>query len=354
MYFSGHLKFDPSQATRIEKKKPLNVFGRMFFNLTAGAFSTQEEHETFCAVSILQQLYQVFISLKVDNIIRLSRNNFDFYLDENSVPDDFRSVVKEFRTGIDSIEAELFDQLSMMLEYEDATFYYLIDININRVHPVGTYPIDIVVNAVLKDFATSTKGDAISLKAKMTNTFASQESYDSYVSNKEQAFNIFLKDLTQKMRQHVGIDDVISETRQKIIRPFKKLEFNNEIPLKHPRSSAPVYSPYYDYTNSFFYAWLWAELLHQNHIEIHNFDLVNSHGSTIIEVGQNGFNAGVNDLMNISVPFPEIDNDSLVTDFPTASIHFIEHHENQQPSTTNFSYANLWGEAINEINRTDA
>ncbi|MGB0430643.1 MAG: hypothetical protein ACPGLV_09230, partial [Bacteroidia bacterium] len=69
MYLEGKITIDPAQLTKIEKIKPQKAFKKMLFFLTSGAISDKEEHETFQAVSILQQLNMCFRNQGINNII---------------------------------------------------------------------------------------------------------------------------------------------------------------------------------------------------------------------------------------------------------------------------------------------
>ena len=81
MYFESTIRIDPSQVTSIEKVKPTKAFKRMLYHLTKGGISEKEERETFTAISILQQLNKAFIQQGITNVIRLSHDDIDFYLE---------------------------------------------------------------------------------------------------------------------------------------------------------------------------------------------------------------------------------------------------------------------------------
>ena len=152
MYYSGTLEIDPSQMTVIKKVKPTKVFAKFLDALTLGATSDKMEHETFTAVSVLQQLNMALRSMKIKNVVRLAVDNYDFYFDEKGEDDDLHKAMLEFETKVDPLESEHFNSIFMVLEHLDKNFKYLIEIQINKSHKVGEYPIKVVVNGVLTEF----------------------------------------------------------------------------------------------------------------------------------------------------------------------------------------------------------
>ena len=83
MYLEGILTIDPSQLTEIKKVKPTKDFKKFFHHLTLGTISDKQERETFTAVAILQQLNATFRGLNITNIIKIARDDIDFYHDRD-------------------------------------------------------------------------------------------------------------------------------------------------------------------------------------------------------------------------------------------------------------------------------
>ncbi|MDQ1265824.1 MAG: hypothetical protein QG635_976, partial [Bacteroidota bacterium] len=152
MYLTGTLEIDPSQITLIKSVKPTKLFGKLLNMLTLGQASEKKEHETFTAVSILQQLNMGIRSVNIINVIRISVDDYDFYLDEKGVEDDLKQAMIELETKIDPLESEIFNNIYLVLEHIDQNLKYLIEINVQRKHKVGEYPIVITVNGMFSDF----------------------------------------------------------------------------------------------------------------------------------------------------------------------------------------------------------
>ena len=95
MYFSATLSIDPSEITRIEAVKPTKAFGKLLHVLTAGLTSKKEEQETFTAVAILQKFNKVFRTMGMNNIVRLSKDEVDFYIDKKGKKDDLKEAMTQ-------------------------------------------------------------------------------------------------------------------------------------------------------------------------------------------------------------------------------------------------------------------
>jgi hypothetical protein len=221
MYFKGVISVDPSQITKIKKVQPKRAFRRMLYSLTLGKISDKEEHETFTAVSILQQIYLALKEMKIDNIIRLRHNDLDFYHDNEGKKNDLQEAMDSYELEIDEAMSEVFKQLSILLEHEDNYFKYLIEIDINRTHKVGEYPIVLKVSGLIKDFKSSSKngveGHEEGVRSKLEGVMGSQDSFNSYITVKEGIFNLFLENLNLAIKKSIHIDDSIVKLSKKVL-----------------------------------------------------------------------------------------------------------------------------------------
>ena len=303
MYFNGNISIDPAQLTKIEKVKPQKAFKRILYFLTAGTISDKEEHETFSAVSILQQVYTVFSSLQINNLVRLSHDDIDFYLDAEGKKDDLKEALDLYDLKTNDAMSENFKQLSMVLEHEEEGFKYLISININRTHRVGVYPIDIFVDGLLTEFAAHNEADAERIKTKMQAVFKDQEAYNSFVMQRQAVFNLFLDKVKYQISKLIRVSDVKLDSKSNILIPKeakKDLQsFKQQYPVNQ-QANSPVYHGYHGFGDMFFYSFLWSSMLHTNHIHVHNTNLVSEEGSVMREVGTEGIDAGESSLFDTS------------------------------------------------------
>jgi len=293
MYFSADIKIDPAQETVLNPVRPTHAFGRLLFHLTAGRLSAKEEQETFTAVSILQQLNRALRSVGVTNIVRLSKDEVDFYFDEEGRTDDLKEAMDRFSLETDHYESELFDALYLVVEHLDQTFKYLIEAEVHRIHPPGQPPIKLTLNAVPLDFETE-DDDTAALESKLAGVFASQDSYDTFQLRHQTHFDSFVGRLRQTLSGFIRCDSIDVERQACVIRPSKPVRHMSD--MEHERRAAaqpqPIYHGYAGFDNFFLYAWLWSSISHANHIHYHNVTIVDGHGDPVYDVGDTGFNAG--------------------------------------------------------------
>jgi len=301
MYFNANLSIDPAQLTKIEKVKPQKAFKRILYFLTFGSVTDQEEHETFTAVSILQQLHGVFSGLGINNLVRLSHDDIDFYLDSDGKKDDLKETLDLYDLKINDAMSERFKKLNMVLEHEQNGFKFLINITINRTHSVGIYPIDIFIDGLLQDFSAQSESDADAIKLKMQDIFKDQSSYESYVSMKQAVFNQFIDNIKFQIQKMIRVTDLRQESKSNILIPKEAKEDVHAFKQNYPVNShvnSPVYHGYYGFGDSFYYAFLWSSMCHSNHIHVHNTNLVSEQGSVMKEIGNDGIDAGDNSLFD--------------------------------------------------------
>jgi hypothetical protein len=302
MYFNGVLEIDPSQITVFKKVKPSKLFSKFKDVLSFGALSDKQEHETFTAISILQQINMGLRSIDAKNVIRLAVDDYDFYLDEKGMDDDLEQAMFEFKAKVDPLESELFNTIYLVLEHIDDHLKYLIEISITRKHKIGDYPIKINVNGVLKDFRlTEENHSKETLKKKLENIFASQESYDIFLNEKKNIFNNFVDKLAHSIKKFIRVDDLIIKSNVQIIRPTHKIESPSQI--KHGRYAEPIHYGYYGIDDYFFYTTMWGSMMYANSIICQNCMIVDGLGEPIFSVADNGFNAGESNTLNDEAKF---------------------------------------------------
>ncbi|MCH2046383.1 MAG: hypothetical protein MK212_19875 [Saprospiraceae bacterium] len=305
MYFSGNLSVDPSQLTHIRKVKPQKAFKRMLYFMTFGTVSDRQEQETFTAISILQQLYNVFAGLGVNNLIRLSHDDVDFYLDNAGKHDDLKEALDKYDLEMNEAMSQQFEKIQMVLEHKNGSLHYLINITINRTHAVGAYPVDIHIDGLIDQFNHLSDQDQV--KDAMQGIFKNQDTYNEFVLNKRTEFEKFLNDIRMQIQKIVQVDDIILECKNNIVLPKDKKEKNNYKNRNTWNREAynPVYHGYYGTNDAFFYAWMWSDMCSTNHIHIHETSLVSESGDTVMDVGTDGFSADDNSFFDENTSYDD-------------------------------------------------
>ena len=304
MYITGTLEIDPSQITAIKKVKNTKFFTKFVDVLTFGQASKKQETETFTAVSILEKIYLGLRSINIENIIRLSVDDYDFYLDEAGKEDDLEDAIMEFTAKVDPIESKLFNTIYMVMEHVEMNIKYLIEIRIKRKHEVGEYPIKIIVNGIANSFRRTKDESIQSMKSRMKPIFESQEVYETFTENQKKLFTQFLDRMDVAVKKFIEVDDIKITYNLQIIRI--KSPVTSDTQVRHDKFTKPVYYGYYSFDDYFFYAWLWASMMFENNIYAHDFYLVDEVGHEIFYIGEDGFKAAEYGTLNPNVPFEPI------------------------------------------------
>jgi hypothetical protein len=305
MYFSARLSIDPSQLTKIERIEPDQIFGKLLHFLTSGATSKKVEHETFTAVSILQQLNRLFWEMDINNIIRLSHDDIDIYYDKEGKKDDLKDALDTYELTINDAMSHHYQTIHLVLEHEDKNFVYLIEIDINRTHAVGAYPIEIKVNALMKEFRMNEGENEESVRAKMKTRFADQSVLDQFVQEQHLSFETFMNDLGLRVRKHMKIDDVKIKIDKRIVMPKSKdrRPVSNGRRKNPTREYDPVFDGYYGFTDILLYSFLWSELLHDHHMHVSDVTMIGEDADVLGSIGTEGVDTGDADLFNADMDF---------------------------------------------------
>ena len=314
MYFNARLSIDPSQLTRIEREQPNEIFGKLLHFITGGASSKKVERETFAAVSVLQQLHRLFWEMDINNVISLSHDDIDIYRDDKGREDDLKEALDQYELTVNDAMSHHFNTIHMVLEHEDENFVYLIEIDINRSHAVGAFPIQLKINGLIKDFRASNMEDQEHVKARMEVHFESQETLDRFVSTKQFAFETMVNEMAMKVRKYMKVDDVKVEVEKRLVMPKKKGARLK--PIKRAQHDYdPVFGGYFGFGEIMLYSFLWSSLLHDHSMHVHDTTLIGENAEVLGDIGAEGLDAGTADLFN-----EDLDFDSRMGDLDTGDM----------------------------------
>lgn len=207
------------------------------------------------------------------------------------------------------MESEVFKTLYLVMEHEMEGLRYLIEIDIQREHKVGEMPITIQINGTLADLERQGDRSIKKLKQQMSDVFESQKKYDEYLREKQHAFDQFIQMLEQTIRTHIKVESIKTDSQAKMIRPKKAVKTPSD--LSQQRYTEPIYYGYYGFHDAFLYAWLWSEMSYFHNIHVHDFTLVDEAGHSMLTVGEEGFNAGSTDTLNVDAPFEPPENGEI-------------------------------------------
>ncbi|MCG8306126.1 MAG: hypothetical protein MI975_01965 [Cytophagales bacterium] len=300
MYFRGRLSIDPSQLSKIEKVSPESGFKKLLFGLTGGQFGEKKEIETFKALNILQQIHGSLKSVGVDDIVRLTHDDIDIYYDTKGERNDLNFAMDKYQIEIDDSMSTHFKTLGMVLEHEDDTYKYLIEISINRSHKEHEYPIEMVVSGLLKEFNPRSGETREALKAKMQSLFKDQESYNMFVTTRKLAFEQFLESIRFETMKHIRIDDIKMDIKTRMVVQKEKRQAPQQ--TLEPEYQGMPYG-YFGFGDLILYAWLWSEMSFDHNIHLSDVDLVTDRGDFISSIGEDGIDAAETSIMDYHQDF---------------------------------------------------
>ncbi|MBX7152919.1 hypothetical protein K1X84_14915 [bacterium] len=298
MYLSASLAVDPSQVTKIRAIPPTKIFKKILFTLSSGQISEKEEVETLTALSILQQFNMVFRSLGITNIVRLAKDDVNLYFDEEGKTDDLAEAMEKFKFEVDEIESEVFQTLDLVLEHADAHFNYLIEITVRRIHKLSEPPIHVRINGAIKQLTAASAEEA---EKKLAPIFKTNDAYQAFVRDSKTKFNQFVGTVDMAIRKAIKIDGIKTESNAKIVRPKERT--SGPTPAIQHHVAEPVFYGYPGWSDHFMYAWMWSSLSHSHNVHIHDSTIVDETGANVMSVGENGFNAGESNALNVDAPF---------------------------------------------------
>lgn len=335
MFMAGTLSIDPSELTHIRKAVPQRAFKKLLYVLTAGLVSDQQEHETFTAISILQQLNSCLDSLGIRNVIRLAKDGIDIYHDAKGRADDMQDAMDAFLLDANHKSSELFSTLRLVLEHETDTMEYLIEIRVNRTHDVGTYPIEIEVNGVPTLFQAEETG-VMGVLTKFEQHMGDQSSYNQMVVEMKETFGRFLLQLETAVKKEIQIDHVIRDAKPVMIRPMHNYHSPDKLHL-NIRQGKPFFHGYFGWENACFYAFHWAGFVHDSSYHVSDFLLVDEMDNMLMSVGPIGFEAGSSRALSMNAPFEPPEGGDIA--LPPSSLAKLKARQKQ---ATKFNENKSW------------
>ena len=301
MYFKGKLSIDPSQLTKIEKVSPEAGFKKLLFGITGGQFADKNEIETFKAMNILQQIHGSLAANGINNIIRLTHDDIDIYHDINGEKNDLSFAMDKYLIEIDDSMSTHFKTLSMVLEHEDDTYKYLIEIGVHKSHKENEYPIALVVSGLLKEFSPKPGETKEDIKAKMETYFKDQEAYNLFITTKKLAFEQFLESIRFETMKHIRVDDIKMDIKTRMVIKKEKQQANQRTADREYRPGMPF--GYFGFGDLILYSWLWSELSFDHNMHMSDVDLVTDSGDFISSVGAEGVDAADASIMDYNEDF---------------------------------------------------
>ena len=296
MFFESKMSLMPKDDIEIAKKMPTKVFGKFLHALTFGVATENEQRMTKTAVNILQMLNIALMNMDITNIIRLSKNGYDFYFDKSGKDDDLKEAMLEFNFKNDSLSSELFETLFLVVEHEDEHLKYLIEVDVDRITWPGKKPITITVNGLVNEF--NSKGKESVVKTSMEAIFEKADTYKSFVESHRNIFDSFCDRLSMEIKKVIPCENFVSSSKANIFKEDKP-----SYALGSRQKSTPLFSHgYYGYENSSVYTWFWMDMIVGHNMHIHDVDILDSDSHPTHHIGEEGVSGEqCNDLSDYSI-----------------------------------------------------
>ncbi len=127
---------------------------------------------------LLEKIGTALTDCKLTNLVRISHDSNDFYLDTAKKPHDLPTVLSSFRLELQTYYERFFEEVSIVLEDVVDQMEYAISIRLSRVHYIETFPIRIRIS-----------GNPVSIE----------------VSKPEERFGLFTAKMEQAVRKYLQI-----------------------------------------------------------------------------------------------------------------------------------------------------
>ena len=297
MLFTSKISLQPKVEVLIERKAPTKVFAKLFHAMTSGLLSPKEKHQTFTAISMLQELNIALRQANINNIVRLAKDGNDFYYDSEGRDNDLADAMRDFKLGTDRFEASLFNDIYLVLEHQDEQMRYLIEIDIQRVHKIDEMPINISVNGVIQALKAQDGETAEQLDARLNSQFKNKQEYDKFVSRYRSLFDSFINSLEQTFRSAIRCEEVKSENKVQVIRPRKdgkgKIGDRNNAPMVH--------RGYPGWDGFSLYTLMWMGTMSSMNVQASGMDIINESSETLQSIGDEAIDVGEAAIFDSSI-----------------------------------------------------
>lgn len=297
MLFSANISMQPKKDVIVERKVPTKVFAKLFHTMTQGVLSPKEKHQTFTAVSILQELNIALRQAGIVNIVRLAKDGNDFYYDDKGKDDDLADAMKEFRLNTDKLGESLFEDLYMVLEHKEDTLRYLMEIDIKRVHLAEEMPINITINGVINELEAKPGESKSQVENRVKSHMGAQTEYNQYIAGYKTQFNVFVGKLEQTLRSAIRCEEIKQHSKPQILRPA-----NKGATTVTDRKRAPlVHRGYPGWEFAALYTFMWMPMMSSAAIVPENVEVISDGGDVLQSIDPGVTDAGASELFDMDI-----------------------------------------------------
>lgn len=263
MYLTSQIYFSAQKGAEIELKKPSKVFAKLLRLIAPAQAKDMQLNQT--VIATLQSLNSALLQIGIDNVIRLSIDSKDIYVDDAQEDDDLPKAMEALAKSTFANPYNEYNKIELSLEHEDENFKYIITIDVNKNFRSDQKPFKTSINAYFKDLAIS----AAKIEEKVTELSQDQNNFNQYVESKISHFETFLErvkgSMAKEFQTEPKIDPVKKWVNSHVPSNTKKIKFDK----RHQYSDN--YNDYYGMEGDLLYTYMWFNLFEGSSVEHNDF-----------------------------------------------------------------------------------
>lgn len=301
MLLTSKISLQPKKEVLIERKPPTKMFAKLLHALTAGSSSPQEKHQTFTAISILQELNIALRQANIVNIVRLAKDGNDFYYDEHGKDNDLAEAMKDFKVNTDAFAATLFNEIELVLEHDDNQLRYLIEIDVKRVHQLNEKPININISAVAKSLEAKDGETPEQLEARISGLFGDKSDIEAFTIRNRALFEKFTAQLSQTFTKAIRCEDYKLDNKVQLLRMN---DYQSGFGADRSRAPAP-HRGYPGWDNYAMYSLCWMGMMGSFGATATEAQVISEDDSVLQDIGAEGLDASSAAVFDMSIDSSE-------------------------------------------------
>ena len=114
-----------------------------YFKELFGKNRSRVIEESFSAPDMLIKLNTALKSSGINNLVRITHDDTDFFLDTENEPNDMDEVIYKFKDILKNAFERFYEEIAVVMESRQSQIDFVIELLLLRVHQVGEYPIQI-------------------------------------------------------------------------------------------------------------------------------------------------------------------------------------------------------------------
>lgn len=252
------------------------------YSLLTGGLTPTERLQTEVMLSILQSVNVKLRSINVENLIRLSADTTDIYIDKQGNQRDLSQAIQEFAKQMQGDAAKLYKEFLLVLAHENDGLKYLVEISIRRRIKPGESPVHVTVSAVINEFKRENNETDEQLQARLKKVISKSKVLEETRKKYLKSFKTFVETLNLQLASIANLEETLEQlTRAKMMVPHSR---GSSKPRKRSQASS-LHQDYYYFEDATDYLWQWFFTMsdHASDREIKLFDLVDEAGDKLTQ-----------------------------------------------------------------------